>query len=161
VTSSRPSRAPVIVSLVVAIIAIALAIGAWFRPSPATPPSPHLTSSFSSEQVADAKAAVCSARDEAFKALAGAGGQSSDDPNRKFIIGVNTRLAIHANSDYLFRILSENPATESDLAKAINDTAVAYNKLLMAQLAGASDEDINPINAELDAANSRAVEACK
>ena len=46
-------------SLGIALLAIGVAIGAWFRPLPKNEPPPAPT--YSSQQVADAKAKVCAA----------------------------------------------------------------------------------------------------
>jgi hypothetical protein len=159
----KQSRAPVIISLVVGFVAVAVAIGAWFRPSaheaPAAPSD--TTPQYSDQQVADAKKAMCSAYDKIYNALKGAGSQTSDDPTLKFIIAVNIRLATVANSNYLTKALAENPATPTDLANTFRDMTSAYDELVLAQLANAPKEDLDPLNAKLDNADSAAYQACK
>ena len=61
VAPPRPSRWPMFTFLVIALTAIGIAIGSWFRPLPSTkafaPPTPIYTD----QQVATAKANVCAA----------------------------------------------------------------------------------------------------
>jgi hypothetical protein len=157
----KQSRALVIISLTIGLIAIAVAIGSWFRPSPhpALPTDP--TPRYSDQQIADAKTAVCAVRDKAFNALKGSGGQHSDDPMSAFIITVNTRLAIHVSSDDLTQALHDNPATPPELTTLIGNLASVYERMVLAQLAGAPSSELDSLNSDLDSADTKAVEACK
>jgi hypothetical protein len=158
---SKQSRAPVVISLVVALIAVAIAVAAWFRPAREAPAPADTAPKFSDQQTADAKKALCSARNKAFEALKGSGGQHSDDPTSAFIITVNTRLAIHESTDYLRHARYANPAAPPDLAANIEDLASVYEEMLLAQLASAPTDELNALNAKLDTADSKIVEACK
>jgi hypothetical protein len=158
---AKQSRAPITISLVVALIAIAVAIGAWFKPANEAPPSADTAPKFSDQQTADAKKALCSARNKAFEALKGSGGQHSDDPTSAFIITVNTRLAIHESTDYLRHTRDVNQAAPPDLAANIEDLASVYEDMLLAQLASAPTDQLNALNTKLDAADIKIVEACK
>lgn len=157
----KQSRAPVIISLVVALIAVAVAIGAWFRPAREASPPPDSTPQYSTQQVADATKAMCAAYDKIYAALSGAGGQSSSDPNVQLTIAVNTRLATHVNSDYLRQVLAQNPATPPALVDTFREMAAAYDEIVLAQLGGAQTADLGAPNAKLEDADEKAAKACK
>ena len=58
-SSSGPSRLPTIIAIVIALIAVAVAIAAWFRPAPKAETPAAKT--YSEQEIADAKKAVCDA----------------------------------------------------------------------------------------------------
>ena len=157
----KQSRGPIIISLLVALIAVVVAIGAWFKPPAESSAPENSTPKYSDEQVAAAKKTMCSAYDKVYAALSGAGGQSSNDPNVQLTIAVNTRLAAHVNSEYIRQSLIQNPATPSDLAESFGKMASAYDDIVLAQLAGAQSADLEPFNTKLDAAASDVTKACK
>lgn len=157
----KQSRAPVIISLVVALIAVAVAIGAWFRPGPEVAAPKEVTPQYSDQQVADAKKAMCSVYDKIYAAITYSGGQRSDDPTLQKIISVNTRLATHVNSDYIRQMLAQNPATSPDLVSAFRDMTSAYDEIVLAQLANAPKEQLQSTNKKLDAADTTVYQACK
>jgi hypothetical protein len=143
------------------VIAIALGVVALLKPAAQAAAPVEVAPQYSEQQVAEAKKAVCGARDKAFGALKGAAKQKSDDPNLQMTLVVNTRLAEFISSSYLINTLDKNPATKLDLAKTIRDVATAYDDIVLAQLANASDSDLAPLNASLDSADAKVVEACK
>ena len=101
-----------IVAIVVSLLALALAAAAWFRPThDATPATPQ----YSEQQVADAKKNVCGAYDTVLRAIKSAGALNSEDPNQKFMLAFNTRLAFNAAADYLLASASQNPAAPASL----------------------------------------------
>lgn len=61
VAPARPQRWPTFALLVIALAAIALAIGSWFRPLPSTKASAPPAPVYTDQQVASAKASVCGA----------------------------------------------------------------------------------------------------
>jgi hypothetical protein len=71
-----------IVAFIGIVVAIALGVVALLRPAAQAAAPLDAAPKYSEQQVADAKRAVCAARDQAFAALAGAGGQKSEDPLR-------------------------------------------------------------------------------
>jgi hypothetical protein len=156
----KQSRAPVIISLVVALIAIAVAIGGWFRPA-SEASAPDTKSQFSEQQVADAKTAMCAAFDKATKAVAGAGSQTSDDPATKVLISVNTRLAFHVMTDYFRSELAQNPAAPPELVNAFRNSISAYEDMVLTQLANAPKDELDAVYAKTTASDEAMVEACK
>lgn len=160
--ASKQSRTLVIVSLATALIAIAVAVGAWFRPTnnnaaPLSEPTPL----FSEEDEKQATATVCDAYTKVRDAITTAGGQNSDDPDTRFIIAINARLAIHANASYLRQALADNPALPQEIARIFREMASAYDEILMGQLAAAPSDSFGEVNAKLDATDAEAAEACK
>jgi hypothetical protein len=90
-----------------------------------------------------------------------AGGQTSDDPNVRFIIAVNARLTIHANSSFLRQALVENPALPEETARIFRDMASAYDEILMGQLSDAPTDSFESVNAKLDSTDVEAEEVCR
>ncbi len=66
-SSSGPSRVPTIIAIVIALIAVAVAIAAWFRPAPKAETPAAKT--YSEQEIADAKKAVCDAYERVNKAV--------------------------------------------------------------------------------------------
>jgi hypothetical protein len=161
----RQPRLPVIISLVVALAAIAVAVGAWFRPATdansASPPDSK--SQFSEEQIADAKEAVCDAYDKTYKAVATAGRQQSDDPTLEFVISVNTRLATQFSSRFLSDVLEANPATPADLASHVRGMTSAWDNIVLLQLAGNEGDGpaYKPYYADLDSSDTEIAKGCE
>jgi hypothetical protein len=159
----KQSRAPVIISLVVALIAIAVAIGAWFKPSDrdaATPPSDP-TPQYSDQQIADAKKAVCGAHDLVYRATTYSGTQKSDDPALQLIIAVNIRLTSSLSAQYFQTKLDQYPATPPDLAAAMRELVATNQEMALLQIANASKDELEPIYQSFDAADARVIQACK
>jgi hypothetical protein len=131
-------------SLVIALVAIGLAIGCWFRPLPSnkassTPPAP----SYTDQQTADAKASVCTAFGNVDHALELADARSggSADPTGQLAVATSTRQVLDFGSRYLLAKLAEEPATPPDLATAVRKQANAYQEVLMRYLDGLDYSD--------------------
>ncbi|MCV7228289.1 hypothetical protein [Mycolicibacterium komossense] len=163
VSSQKQSRGPVIVSLIVAVLAIAVAIGAWFRTahSDVTTQSTTAPQQFTTQQTSDANKALCDSYHKMFRSVNGAGGQTSDDPVLQQVYAINIRLATHVASDFMYDKLRENPAGSPQLASDLRDLANAYNEVLMAQLADAPKTELDPLYSNIDSADAKLVEACK
>jgi len=144
-SSSRgPSRLPTIIAIVIALIAVAVAIAAWFRPAPKAETPAAKT--YSEQEIADAKKAVCDAYERVDRALTattskGGGDQTTED----VLIGINVRLALTESAQYLLTRLAENPATPDVLAEAIRDASNAYQDIAIARLGEAPQSEIDNI----------------
>jgi hypothetical protein len=159
--ASKQSRAPVIISLVVALIAIAVAIGAWFRPTPETPAPADAAQQFSDQQVAEAKKAVCAAHDLVNRASMGSGIQKSDDPTMQWVIAVNVRLAGSLSAQYLQTKIDQFPATPADLKAAVQQLITSNQDIALLQIANAPKEEVQSFYPTLDSADSKVNETCK
>jgi hypothetical protein len=139
----RPQRWPMFASLVVALVAVALAVGCWFRPLPSNracsaPPAP----SYTDQQTADAKAKVCAAFGQVDRALEVAqslGGSS--DPTAILAVATSTRQVLDFGSRYLLTKLAAEPATPPELASAVRKQTDAYQEVVMRYLDGLDYSD--------------------
>lgn len=161
-TPPKQSRVPVIASLIIAIVAVAVATAAWFRPAGEITASPeaHIPK-FSAEEISSAKDSVCEAHEKVSRATEAAGGETSDDQLTKFAIALGIRVTATLSADYIFRKLEENPATPPDLANDLRDLASAYQELLLSQIGNATTEELDLIYQQIDDLDPAIVEACK
>lgn len=149
---------PTIIAIVIAVIAVAVAVGAWFRPAPK--PETPAAKTYSDQQVADAKKAVCDAFDQVKKAVNTAGGKSGENPSDAFIVAVNIRVALATSSSYLIEVLDANPATPVDLADPIRNLARTYRQIAMEQLGDTSAADLDPLGRSADGQFAAIKKAC-
>jgi len=157
-SSGGPSRLPTIIAIVIALIAVAVAIAAWFRPAPkAETPA---TKTYSEQEIADAKKAVCDAFEQVSKTVNTAGGKSGGNPTDSFIVAVNTRMALATSSSFMTAQLAANPATPDDLAHAVRNLADRYQEIAMNQLADATTSDLEPLATAADAQTADIEKAC-
>jgi hypothetical protein len=161
-----PSRWPTFAALVIALVAVALAIVGWFRPSPPPAPAHPASPTYTEQQTSDAKARVCSALDVVNKgALLHSGTsappQQSNDPAMAEAQAADSRLSIIAGGWYLRDHLS--PATPQELTTAIQHLSEVALDLGQNYLAGAQNKD--PAQADLikegNSAFAHALELCK
>lgn len=135
---SQSSRWPAFVSLGIALVAIGIAIGAWFRPVPKNEPPPAPT--YSSQQVADAKAKVCAAYAKVHSAIVASSARDmGTDPTSKLAFALNGRQALLAGSEYLRTILSAEPAAPAALTSKIQKITDIYQELTINYLNGLTD----------------------
>jgi hypothetical protein len=104
VAPPRPSRWPTFTFLVIALAAIALAIGSWFRPLPSTKASAPPAPIYTDQQVASAKAIVCAAFEKIDHAVAlsDAEGANSTDRSAQLAAAALGRQVLDFGSRYLF-----------------------------------------------------------
>jgi hypothetical protein len=161
----RPAPWLALISLMVALLAICLAIGAWFRPSPDNKPPPVASApSYTDQQVADAKTKVCAAYDKVHRALVLSSARNGgNDPNAILGVATSGRQVLDAGSRYLITKLSEEPATSSELAGAIRNLANAYQELTVSYLDGLtnSDAELQPTLQAADDSSSKIERLCK
>ena len=146
-----PKRWPMFASFVIALAAVGLAIGCWFRPSPTTqePSKPTYTD----QQVSAAKAAVCTASGKVGHALDLADAEPmGDDRTQQLAVAALSRVTFEAGSRYLLTTLANEPATPSDLATAVRNEANSLQELLVGFLNGIRNSDPSQQPA-MDAAN--------
>lgn len=158
--AQKPSRALMIAALAIALVALGVAIGAWFRPA-TTASAPPAEPQYSEQEVADAKKALCDAYGKTYKAVFAAGEQQSDDPVAKSAIIVNTRLGFATSATFLFRAIEENPAAPTALSEPIRDLSRFYQEMVIAQIALAPNEELEPIYSRMDAADGKIKQECQ
>ena len=149
---------PTIIAIVIAVIAVAVAIGAWFRPVPK--PEVPAAKTYSDQEVADAKKAVCDAYGKAFNALT-VNSRQTDDPNEALAVIANSRIAIHAAATYLMEMLNEQPATPAELAVPVSSLAKQYQSMLLDQIGNADRATLDADYHNADSLTSKISEVCK
>lgn len=150
---------PTIIAIVVAVIAIAVAIGAWFRPMPK--PEAPAAKTYSDQEVADAKKAACDAFDRGQKTLDVTGAKVATNPSDSFTVAVNSRVAIGAISNYWRSTLQHHPATPAEVENVLSSLADQYESILLTQLAEGSRTDLDALYASVDESVPKMTQACK
>ena len=142
----KSPRLQTLAPLVLAVIAVAIAIAAWLRPS-------HQGASVSfPDQSGDAKTNLCSAFKVVHQGvvtnthLANPGG----DPTGQLAVAANARLALVGGGAYLRERLAAQPSPPADLAKAINSMANTIEQLGVNYLANADNSVQAPLRNDLD-----------
>lgn len=130
-------------SLVVALVAIGLAIGAFFRPAPSN--KPPAAPAYSDQQVADAKARVCAAFDKVSHALDIADAQNGGtEYTAQLAVATSIRQALEVGSRYLLTTLAQQPATPRGLATEVRKLANYYQEAVVGYIAHVSDFELKP-----------------
>jgi hypothetical protein len=161
----RPSQWLAIVSLVVALLAVCVAIGAWIRPLP----NDKLHSAvagpvYTDQQLAGAKTKVCAAYEKVHRALVLSSSRNGgSDPTAVLGVATSGRQVLDAGSRYLISTLSEEQATSPELGTAIRSLANAYQELAISYLDGLtnSDTELQPVLHAADDASSTIERLCK
>lgn len=162
-TPPATTRWPGYVSLVIALAAVGVAIGAWFSPlrhnEPSPAPSPP---SFSDQQVTEAKAKVCAAYEQVHKAvLSNTGRSGGSDPTAQLAVAANARMALFDGGQYLLSRLTEEPATPPDLAKATRALVASYQQLAIDYMADATDREKEASGDAVNKAGTTVYQICK
>lgn len=163
-TFGRPPRWPAFVALPIALIALAVSIVGWFRPTSHHNEAPAKPT-YTDQQVASAKTAVCTAFGQVTQGIALADAQSanSTDATAKVAAVALTRQALDFGSQYLSAKVAEEPATPPELASAVRQQAKALRELLIGYLDGAvsSDASQQPAQKASDEATATIRQLCK
>lgn len=159
--SQRRVHVPGIIAIVVTVFALAVPMAACSRPTAAPTPAAPATPQFTEQQVGDAKKAVCDAYEMVYRAVEKAGTTISEDPNQKYMIGLNTRLAFNTSADYLLSTLMQNPAIQSDLSDAVHKVVVSYQRMVLAQTADSSKDKLDSVYAEVGDTDAALKTACE
>jgi hypothetical protein len=140
----RPARWPTFTALAIALIAIAVGLVGWFRPTPHNDRTSALPKpTYTDKQVANAKANVCTAFGKVDHAvdLADAERTSSSDRTAQLAAAALSRQVLDFGSRYLFAKLAEEPATPPELATAVRKQANAFQDLFIGYIDGISISD--------------------
>jgi hypothetical protein len=150
---------PAIIAIVMALIAVVVAIGAWFRPAPKAEAPAAKT--YSDQEIADAKKAVCDAYEDAYRAVTAAGARDGgSDQTAALAVAVNIRLALSTSGQYLLSTLNDQPATPSEVAAPARDLGTSYRKIAVLQLSDAAHDTIAPFYDAADQAITKIKQAC-
>lgn len=128
-------------ALAIALVAVAVAIGAWFRPIPAATPTPAATT-FTDQQIADAKSRVCEEFNMVHKAVViNTGRDGGGDPTATLAVAANARLSLAAGGQSLLSVLGREAATPAVLADAVRTLANDFQELAIGYMADAKNTD--------------------
>lgn len=160
---SEVTKWPGLAAIAIALVAVGLAIGAWFRPLPdAKPPSASPGPTFSDQQVAAAKTGVCAAYHQVRQALDSAGARNGGtDPTASLAVATASRQALDAGSRYLLTKLAEEPATNPELATAVRKLADLYQAITISYLADFTESEIKPLRQAADQPTATIDGLCK
>ncbi|EHB55684.1 putative alanine and proline rich membrane protein [Mycolicibacterium rhodesiae JS60] len=159
-SSRGPSRLPTIIAIVIAVIAVAVAIGAWLRPVPK--PETPAVKTYSEQEVADAKKAVCDAFDTVHEAVRiNTGRDGGSDPTAILAVAANARLSMYGGAGYLSDILQKNPATPADLSAPVQKLADTFRYLTIQFMINKQNADLGDPLREADSATTAIQSICK
>jgi hypothetical protein len=134
-----------VAALTIAVIAIVIAgIGLYHRMS---------GSSYSDQEVNDAKAATCKASLLATRSVVRnthLKNPEPDNPLGSLAVAANARLALSSGGAYLHDSLSTQPATPENLRNAVESLANTLEGLGVSYMAGESNEAREPMRKDLD-----------
>jgi hypothetical protein len=152
-----------IASLTIALLALGVAIGSWFRPMPNSKPPPAPSPpNFTDQQIADAKAKVCATYENVHQAvLVNTGRSGGSDQTAVLGLAANARIALYDGGDYLLQSLAEEPATPSDLASAVRQLVNSYQQLAINYTAEAPQSEIDSSLHAGDQPNATIYGICK
>ncbi|WP_264002016.1 hypothetical protein [Mycobacterium florentinum] len=163
--SSRSTQWLAVISLVVAVLAICVAVGAWFRPSADSKSTPASHGpSYSTQEVTDAKTKICAAYEKVHHALVLSSARNGgSDPTAVLGVATSGRQVLDAGSRYLVTKLSEEQATSPELAIAVRNLATAYQELAISYLNDLtnSDAQLQPVLQAADDASATIERLCK
>lgn len=158
-------RWPILVAWAIAFIALGVGVVGWFRPVPhnAAPTAPSAPT-FTAQQIADAKASVCTsyklARDEVYDNTHRPNPADGDE-TRSIALASNSRLAIYAAGNYLLTRVAAEPATPADLAQLTRSLGNTYLEAGMHALNNASPSALEPFGKQIDLYIPKIDEMCR
>ena len=129
------SRLLGVAGLVLGLLGLGIGTAAWFRAAP------RPEASYSTQEVADAKKAVCEAYAKGVRSMRVVAGRVVDNPAEVLPVAVNSRLAEVAVANYYINALSANPAVPSELQNLLLRLSQAYQDVALIQLADGTPLD--------------------
>ncbi len=151
---------PTIIAIVIAVIAVAVAIGAWFRPTPK--PEAPAAKTYSDQEVADAKKAVCDAFDLVHEAVRiNTGRDGGADPAATLAVAANARLSLYGGAGYLIDTLQKNPATPEELSGSVQKLADTFRYLTIQFMINKQNSDLDEPLRDADSATASIQSICK
>lgn len=152
----RPSLALLFVAL---LVTLGVAIVGWFRPVPPAAPEPQ---PYSAEQIAKAKAKVCSTYEQVRKAVVTNTSRSAgEDPTATLAVAANARAALYNGGDYLSKALVQEPAAPPELIKAVRTLVDSYQKLALDYLSDAPESEQQSSRDAVSSAGTRVYSLCQ
>jgi hypothetical protein len=157
VAASMLSRWAVLAALAIAVIALTLSILQWIHP----PSRTGAVTTFSNQQVKDAKTNVCAAYMTVHRAVITNTNLESSTEGGPLAVATSARLALYGGGGYLQDRLTRAPATPAGLAKAATAMAAALEDLGINYLANAPAFTQDQLRQNLDAQMMDVERLCK
>ncbi len=142
----KPSHWPTAAAWLIAVIAVGLAVAAWFDPL-------HSPGKFSAQQTTEAKKHVCVAEVVVHEAVVASTHLTSpvpNDPAGRLAVAANARLALINGGALLNDRLASEPAAPAELAKAVGSLANTLEELGVGYLTGL-DSSLDTLRHDVDA----------
>ena len=149
-------------ALALAVIAVAVAIGSWFRPAPSV--GARFNDQQTAQEAAQAKTNVCSTYNAVRKGVVintHMADPVPNDPIGRLAVAANARLALLGGGAYLRDRIAAEPATPADVAQAANNVANTIEQLGTAYLANAKNDVLDPLRHGLDSQITQLNNLCK
>jgi hypothetical protein len=150
--------------LVIALAAMAIAIGSWFRPLPSSKAPALPAPAYTDQQIASAKANVCAAFEKVQHSRDLVQEQvGSSDHATQLGVAALSEIDLDFTNRYLLKTLDEEPATPPELAATVRKQANAFEEILVNYLIGIykSDPAMQPALNASDEATSTIQRLCK
>lgn len=144
----------------IGLLALILTLVQWFDPTSHGNGSP----SFSDQQAKDAKTSICSAYTTVHRAVGKTTHLESPPdggPLGPLTVATSARLALYGGGGYLRDRLTKEPATPTDVAKAVDSLATTLEDLAMNYLAGAPGITQDQLRHNLDEQLESVAGLCK
>jgi hypothetical protein len=159
---ARSQRWQMFALAVIALAALALAIGSWFQPLPITKAPNPLAPSYTNQQVAEAKANVCAAFQTVHQSIVVTNHREhGTDPTSALAAATSARQAFAAGGGYLLTALGNKPATPPDLAGAVRRLGTVFQQLAVSYLAELNNSALDPLLHDGDEATLTIQQLCK
>lgn len=114
-----------LVGLAIGVLALTLTLVQWFYP----PSHGGAATSFSGQQVKDARTRVCASYKTVHRAVSLNTHLEPSPDSGPLVVATSARLALYGGGGYLRDLLAREPATPGDLAKAVNSLATTLEDL--------------------------------
>lgn len=145
-----------ILGLVLGLLGLGIGTAAWFRAG-----AKSAAPTYSEQQVADAKTAVCDAYTRGTQSLRVVASRVVDNPADMLPVAVNSRLAEVTVGNYIINALVENPAAPTELRHLLSEAAYGYQDIALIQIAEGPSVDYESETERVNQAVSRLDQICQ
>lgn len=159
VASRGASRLPNAIAIAIAVMALAVAAGAWFRPLP-KPESPA-AKTYSEQEVAEAKRAVCEAFTKGQNALTANSRRAGANASGDVAVVANSRIAIQASGAYLGSVLADRPPAPTELVNLSHQLVHQYEVMVLDQIGELTQSELDDEYRNADSLAGQIAQACR
>ena len=125
-------------------------------------PEAPAAKTYSEQEIADAKKAVCDAFTTVHEAVRiNTGRDGGSDPTAILAVAANARLSMYGGAGYLVDTLEKNPATPTDLVTPVQKLADTFRYLTIQFMINKQNSDLDEPLREADSATASIQSICK